>query len=54
MKNFDVDKVDVKDWSKVMNQRLQKWVADNPQYTDIIAKGLVQVTNEYKRLAGKP
>lgn len=51
MKDFNVNTVDVKDWSRVMHELLQKWIANNPQHSETIAKEVVQVALELKRLS---
>lgn len=51
MKEIDMNTIDVKDFATVMVDGIQKWFSKNPEYSSIIAKELVQLAFEYKRLS---
>lgn len=49
-KDFDVSKIDVKDWALVMDQLMSTWIDENPDYCKIIAREVVQIAKEYRDL----
>lgn len=50
LKDFDINKIDLKDWPIVMEQLTSNWLKENPEYGRTIAEELVKLAKEYKEL----